>query len=544
MDIKDNLRKYRYNQSTKQGIPAYCIFSNAVLESLINLLPKDTTELLHIKGIGQKMIYKYGTDITHICGGGGIDELSNKQPSEITPSEITPAEILPAERQLLNKVPPESRSLNELPSEYTLSPDQEKALALCDTGKNIFLSGQGGTGKSFLINLIVQKYQNTKNVQVCALTGVAAEIIGCKATTVHSWAGTGLARGNPLNIVNRVLAKDKRKNWLRVNLLIIDEVSMMSKKLFEVLDLIGKTVRQSELPFGGIQVIFSGDFHQLPPVGNDKDPDSGKFCFESPLWHATFPDSVVLRTLFRQKDPLFTRILQQIRKGKITRGTYDILSKRIIDKQDIHTKDITIIYPIRRLVDRVNQTRMDSLDTETCTYTYNYVYTEDFDVNTPTSLVKHEQELLENCLLAPKEITLKQGAKVMCVANLQMDSDQQIINGSQGYIVEFVGGVPLVKFLNGVTKKIDYHCQMSEEVPGLGIKQIPLILSWAITIHKSQGITLDKAIIDAGQNIFEHGQTYVAFSRLKTLEGLFLLDFNPHKVTTNAKVKKFYETLY
>ncbi len=145
--------------------------------------------------------------------------------------------------------------------------------------------------------------------------------------------------------------------------------------------------------------------------------------------------------------------------------------------------------------------------------------------------------------MADKEIILKKGAQVMCIANLDMESPEPIVNGSQGIVIDFVGGLPLVKFNNGAKRTVGMHVWSSENHPTVGVKQLPLIYAWAITIHKAQGVSLDMAQIDAGSNIFECGQTYVALSRVKSLDGLYLTAFDPQKIKVNRKVQEFYTTL-
>jgi ATP-dependent DNA helicase PIF1 len=156
---------------------------------------------------------------------------------------------------------------------------------------------------------------------------------------------------------------------------------------------------------------------------------------------------------------------------------------------------------------------------------------------------ENEYNYLVNNIIAEKEIVLKVGAQVMCIANIDMESNDQVVNGSQGIVVGFVGELPLVQFNNGTKRTVGYHVWASETLPNFGIKQIPLIYAWAITIHKAQGVSLDMAQIDAGSNIFECGQTYVALSRVKSLEGLFLTALNPQKIKVNKKVQEFYASL-
>ena len=420
-----------------------------------------------------------------------------------------------------------------------LDEKQQKVINYCKKGKNIFVTGPGGTGKSFLIKELLKYFiSEGKKIAVCALTGVSAELLGCNAKTIHSWSGTGILKGDLEKIIDNIYKREKDKKWLSTDVLIVDEVSMMNKKLFESLDEIGKLIRKINKPFGDIQLIFLGDFYQLPPVGDDHDMDTYKFCFESDLWKKTFHKTIVLTKIYRQKDKIFSKILNSVRKGVISHEDFDILSKRINKKCD---KDIPIIAPKKRFVNRVNEDRLDSLQGDILSYEFSYVRTEDYDYDTDPEI----EQCAKNSLLADinQIIHLKIGAKVMCTCNLITEGEYQIVNGSQGIVIGLSGELPIVSFNNGLTQIMDYQLTMSDEVEGLGIKQIPLMLSWAITIHKSQGITLDSAIIDIGSGIFRAGQAYVALSRVKCLEGLILKDINAQKIWANQKVKEFYENI-
>ena len=420
-----------------------------------------------------------------------------------------------------------------------LDEKQQNVINHCKKGKNVFVTGPGGTGKSFLIKTLLKYFiDNGKKIAVCALTGVSAELLGCNAKTIHSWSGTGILKGKLEKIIDNIYKREKDKTWLSTDVLIVDEVSMMSKKLFEALDKIGKLIRKINKPFGGIQLIFLGDFYQLPPVCKDHDMDKGKFCFESDIWKQAFHKIIVLTKIYRQKDKIFSKILNSVRKGVISYEDFDILSKRINKKCD---KDIPIIAPIKVFVNRVNKDRLDSLQGDILSYEFSYVQTEDYDCNTDPEIEKYAKNSLKSDI--NQIIHLKIGAKVMCTCNLITEGEYQIVNGSQGIVTGLNGELPIVSFNNGLTQTMDYQLTMSDEVEGLGIKQIPLMLSWAITIHKSQGITLDSAIIDIGSGIFKDGQSYVALSRVKCLEGLFLKDINSHKIRANKKVKEFYENI-
>jgi len=442
-------------------------------------------------------------------------------------------------------------------SNMTYSIEQEEAFQKYSDRKNIFITGPGGTGKSALIKRIYKDaLDRMKRIQVCALTGCAAVLLNCKAKTIHSWAGIGIADDTIENIAYKVSKSFfKKKNWKSVDILIIDEVSMMSKKLFEVLDCVGRTVRKCNKPFGGIQLIFSGDFYQIPPVGNKNDPDSACFCFESELWNETFlpEDHIQLVTNSRQEDKLFTKVLSEIREGTLQDSSITLLRDYVRTPKIDSLNDIkpTKLFPTRHKVDKTNKMEIDKLDSEVVTYVQKFLY--ELPITSTERKIKEkatkesiEMELqsIQNSLLCEKEIQLKIGCQVMCVINSDA-LGAQLYNGSQGKVVGFTQSkYPIVKFnhLSGEFPIIP-HVWTSDNIPGIGVSQIPLVLAWAISIHKSQGASLDMAEMDVGSGIFEYGQTYVALSRVRSLEGLYLTSFDEKKVKVNPKVKEFYEHL-
>jgi len=436
------------------------------------------------------------------------------------------------------------------------SKEQQIAYNKYIAGNNIFITGPGGTGKTALIRCIQKDaYKKSINIQVCAMTGCAAVLLECKAKTIHSWAGIGLGNGTIENTINKIM-KNKwiKAKWIEINILIIDEVSMMSQKLFEMLDAIGKAVRRNHLPFGGIQLIFSGDFYQLPPVGNKDDLETLNFCFESPLWFNTFKleEHINLCKIFRQTDAIYQRILNQIREGRLKSSSNEILCQ-LVGKQICENCLIqpTKLFPTRNKVDYINTTEMNNLKGQE--YDYKIKYHTDLEMNTSEKNIRigytkkqiqAELLYLQHNIPCEEIVKLKIGSQVMCIVNIQLDNDDILCNGARGIVIDISAqGLPVVKYNNNYIMTMSYHIWTSELIPGIGVSQVPLILAWALTIHKAQGSTLDIAEVDAGSGIFECGQTYVALSRVKSLEGLYLQSFDVNKIKISKKVQQFYDVL-
>lgn len=395
------------------------------------------------------------------------------------------------------------------------SHEQQLAFDLYLSGKNIFLTGPGGTGKSKWIQRVYEDAcKKNINIQVCAMTGCAALLLECNAKTIHSWAGIGLGTSGEKAIQN----KFTRKKWKEIKTLIVDEVSMLSIRLFELLNEIGKTIRKSTLPFGGIQLLFCGDFYQLPPI------EPG-FCFESTIWNTFQP--IQLTTIFRQKDESYQTILSEIRNGKLSKKSYQSLMERIQP-----CDNITNLVPTRAKADAINSHNYSLLTG------IEHIYTMQIDVQKKIQNSDYEIAHLKKSIRCESKYSLKVGTLVMCIVNL----NEFICNGSQGIVTGFSNTLPIVKFKHGEIV-MPPHVWTNETTPEISISQIPLIYAWAITIHKSQGSTLDTAYIDAGDSIFECGQIYVAFSRVKSLDGLYLKNFNSNRLFIHKKVCDFYKSL-
>jgi len=440
-----------------------------------------------------------------------------------------------------------------------LSYEQQLAFQKYIEGRNVFITGPGGTGKSELIRLIYQHATSRcKDIHVCALTGCAAILLNCKAKTLHSWSGIGLGNSS-LDILIKKIKSSKflRALWKDTDILVVDEVSMLSLYLFNLLNQIGKAIRCNPKPFGGIQLIFSGDFFQLPPVGNRDEIETMQFCFESADWFSVFPREcqIQLVKIFRQKDELYSNILNQIRVGKIKRKSNELLLQYVGREYDKNlVAEPAKLFPTKNKVENINNTQMAKLTSKETSYELRYLSDLKMTANEKyirceynELAIKMELDFIAGNLICEKDIKIKIGCQVMCVVNVKSDIDDslEICNGSQGIVTGFcsITGFPVVKYNNGVEKVMPRHIWLSDKIPGVGVSQVPLILAWALTIHKSQGATLDAAEIDVGSGIFECGQTYVALSRVKSLDGLYLTSFDVKRIRINKKVKEFYDKL-
>jgi len=386
---------------------------------------------------------------------------------------------------------------------------QDKALELLkNTNDNIFLTGAPGTGKSYLINKYVNwMLDNGETPVMTASTGIAALNVGGK--TLHSWGG--LRDDYPVSdqSIEDILEGYALGNYAGTETLIIDEISMVSASLIENLNKIAKKARGRNLFFGGIRVIVVGDFYQLPPV-------KGQFAFESEDWEEADFTVSYLTEQKRQTEPVFTDLLQNIRAGFLNPDQKDIIRSRIIEDASSVPDPKIRLDTHNKKVDMINDRQLERLKTPPKTYTMQK------DSQYPDAI----QKLVKNCL-SPEKLILKVGTPVLFTRN---DSELRWVNGTQGVVTEMKANSVLVELTNGLIYEVDPVSWEASSGYGKNrkiyaeISQIPLKLAWAITIHKSQGMTLDRAIIDV-TNAFAEGQAYVAISRVRTLEGLHFQGF-------------------
>jgi len=418
-----------------------------------------------------------------------------------------------------------------------LSEDQKKVIYAIEDGYSVFVTGSAGTGKSHLLRYLKENYLDS-GLHITASTGIAA--VNVSGQTIHSWAGIGLANIPIENILENILSKKfsyLRRRIRSTIMLAIDEISMISSEVFDILDNVFRVVREDERAFGGIQMVLFGDFFQLPPISKNPDSDNN-FCFNSRSWKTLDPKIFLLKTVFRQRDPEFIRILNNIRFGEIDEKDIQILSSRIEAVDNDKNIKPTILSTHNRQVDVVNVKELEKIDSKAKFFQAKF-----------TGDTKKREFLKKNCLVN-ENLELKIGAQIMMLKNTHQKHG--IINGSLGIVKDFhvKTGYPIVKFNNNKIITITPEIWSSEKFDKkenkikieASIEQIPLILSWAITIHKSQGMTLDKIKCNLS-NVFSEGQIYVALSRVKTIGGLFITNIDFSKIKSNSKITQFYRNI-
>ena len=412
---------------------------------------------------------------------------------------------------------------------------QEQALAILKTGANVFLTGEPGSGKSYTINQYT-RYLRSRGIEpaVTASTGIAATQIG--GMTVHSWSGIGIKSALNKYDLDKICSTEYIvKRIQRAKVLIIDEVSMLPPDTLSMVEVVCREIRQSGEPFGGLQTILVGDFFQLPPIiKNNYQANSqislikvptGRFAYDSPAWKKANFMTCYLTEQHRQDDKKFFSLLTAIRENKFSKSHLRQIEKRKKDHEAV--TDVTPkLYTHNANVDSVNDEMLSKIISKT----------EEFHMTSRGSRALVES-LKKGCL-SPEVLALKVGARVMFTKN---NAKAGFVNGTLGVVEDFaeLSGLPIVKTRDKRWITVESMDWMVEErgAARATITQLPLRLAWAITVHKSQGMSLDEAVMDLSQ-VFEFGQGYVALSRVRRLKGLYLLGWNERAFQVHPDVFK------
>ena len=389
---------------------------------------------------------------------------------------------------------------------------QEKALAILKSGRNVFLTGSAGTGKTYTLNAYITWLKDHKvPVAVTASTGIAATHMN--GTTIHSWSGIGIK--NELSHTDLRSMRTKQylmKNIEKTHVLIIDEISMLHRNQLDMINQALKYLKNSPQPFGGMQVVFAGDFFQLPPVSREPEPSKQKFAFMSKAWVEAAPVVCYLTEQYRQTKNELNTILNQIRSQEMDESAVELLQETRFNE---HTMEPTKLFSHNADVDTMNEQELAAIESTEEVY---------------FAKKKGNEKLMETfvkSLIVQEKLVLKKGAKVMFLKN---NHDMGVMNGSLGVVVDFdkEDNYPVIQLMDKrkvIAKPETWSINNEKGNPIVTFEQVPLRLAWAITVHKSQGMTLEAAEIDLAKT-FEPGQGYVALSRLKELNGLKLLGIN------------------
>ena len=420
---------------------------------------------------------------------------------------------------------------------------QSEALTIINAGASAFITGAPGAGKTYVLNEAIRAMRkNGLSVAVTASTGIAATHLN--GQTIHSWSGVGVSNALTDTLLKTIRAR-RGKRIKATDVLVLDEVSMIHAWLFDMVDEVCRKVRKNPAPFGGLQVVISGDFFQLPPVSTSmrnrdvfepspefissrqkyaaagKNPEG--YITESFAWDALKPVVCYLTEQHRQDDGKLLDVLTDIRSGLVSDEDKQVLSSRLGE----HPQDDEVavhLFPTNSQADGLNNAKLAQIDADT----HEFVATE----AGPKNLV----DRLKKNMLAPERLVLKAGAAVMALRN---DQEKQYVNGSVGRVLRFApeskGGWPIVEFENGniVTLKPAAWEMTDGETVLASVNQVPLRCAWGITIHKSQGMTLDAAVMDL-RRTFAPGMGYVALSRVENLQGLYLEGINERAFSVSA----------
>ena len=396
-----------------------------------------------------------------------------------------------------------------------------KLKAAIDQGRNVFVTGAAGTGKSYTIREIKEKYPHA-----CMTSTTGASSILIRGITFHSMSGMQIGKDNVQTYINKIMKNYKQKTFIKgLKIVIVDECSMLNAKFWEKVDKVFRAIRGVDKPFGGIQMILSGDFFQLPPINS-------KYLFETDLWWDMEFYYHILTDVKRQTDKAFINMLGDLRKGKMTEEAEMFLRSRMIQPEDDY---IVRLYPHKKDAEVYNKEMLDKIDEPEHDYVAKMA-------SASIKITDNQKEVMfaymsEN-MPAPPIITLKKGCQVLYLRN---DKDKKLVNGSQGIVVGFMKSLPVVKFSTCEIVVSPYRFETEDKEGNIYYyDQLPLIVCWARSIHKSQGQTLEKGVISIGEKIFENHQAYVALSRISSPDGVYIENFDPKSFKICPRVLKFY----
>jgi len=507
-------------------------WSDEEIKTLLNEI-KDNINMTEIATIHKRTLGSIIGKLLHISEqliseGIDIDTISKKVNLPISDINDHLNKMKNKPKKIKPVIEEKIKPIVEKQPEIILNSEQEMALIAFKDSHNVFLTGPAGTGKSVTLKNMIQYCEmQGKSYGVTATTGSAAFLIGGR--TIHSYLGLGLGKDLAKSIFeyNRRNRPHIVKKLRELDVLIIDEISMLDDILFNKTSEYLSLVRYCSKPFGGLQLVLTGDFCQLEPVAGD-------YCFKSEIWEKLNLETIYLNKMIRQDgDTKFQKMLMKLRYGVCSDKTFDRLSK--LKDNTFTTIKPTILYSKNYDVDKINTLEYQKLiDSGAETKTYK--------IQLPT-IKKNKDKATTwfNTLNMPEEIELCIGCQIVVLANI--DQDNGIVNGTRGCVIELKNNSVMIKRVNGLLFEIEYHKNISIDDNEVYISYMPLKLAYALTIHKSQGMTLDAIEIDIGNDIFAAGQAYTALSRAQSLKSICIKSISKKSFITKDSVLEFYSSL-